>query len=136
VELGFEVTGVDVSPTGISEAQSREPRARFVVSAIESLHLGRSFDVVVVVDVLLHVVKRKAWVLSLTSLARHVRPGGLLLIVDTMQRVERDKPIHCNWRPFGEFTETMAALGLTPIDHIQFDLEQEGSTKDLVIFQR
>jgi len=136
VDLGFDVTGADVSPTGIAEARSREGRAKFFVSAIEALELGRSFDVVVIVDVLLHVVKRDAWVKSLASLARHVRPGGLLVILDSMRRAEHDKPVHCNWRTLDEFTETAAAFGLTRIDHVQFELTHEGSTKDIAVFRR
>lgn len=136
VDLGFDVTGADVSRTGIAEARSREVRARFVVSAIETLELARTFDVVAIVDVLLHVVEREAWVKSLGALSRHVRPGGLLVIVDSMRRVEHDKPVHCTWRTLEDFTETMAAFGLTRIDHVQFDLMHEGSTKDIAVFRR
>lgn len=136
IDLGFDVTGADVSPTGIAEARSREGRARFVVSAIETLELSQTFDVVAIVDVLLHVVQRQAWVKSLEALSRHVRPGGLLVIVDSMQRVENGKPAHCNWRTLDEFIETVAMFGLTRIDHVQFELTHEGSTKDIAVFRR
>ena len=55
VDLGFDVTGVDVSATALERARSREPRAAFVSGSLETLSLRRRFNVVVVVDVVVSV---------------------------------------------------------------------------------
>ncbi len=136
VDLGFSVTGADVSRTGIAEAEAREGRVQFVVSSLERLALSQVFDVVVIVDVLLHVVEQDAWVESLGSLSRHVREGGILVVVDSMQRVDDGKPVHCNWRRLDDISETVLGFGLTLIDHVEFELSHEGSRKDIAIFRR
>ena len=136
VDLGFDVTGVDVSATALERARSREPRATFVPGSLETLSLGRRFDVVVVVDVLLHVVKERAWRSALAALAAHVCPGGMLVILDSMEHPSGDQPEHVNRRSLERFTAALASHGLRRVDHERFTLDREHATKNLVVFRR
>ena len=136
VDLGFDVTGVDVSATALERARSREPRAAFISGSLETLSLRRRFNVVVVVDVLLHVVNEKAWHTALAALARHVCRDGLLVILDSMEHPPGDQPEHVHRRPLELFTSVLATHGLRRVDHQRFTLDHEDATKDLVAFRR
>ncbi len=80
-ESGFKVTGVDLSPGLLGIARGKAPRnaVEFLHGDITALDLGRRFDAVVSVgDVFNHLPSIDVWRQALQSLARHLRPGGLL----------------------------------------------------------
>ena len=76
-KLGYEVTGVDASPSGIAIARHAYPNAEFVEALIDpELSLGQ-FDLVVSSDVIEHMYRP----LDLLEAARaQLKPGGQILL--------------------------------------------------------
>lgn len=87
--LGFEITGCDVSSTGISLAQTQFPRIPFfhydITNQLPAEHIGR-YDAVVSTEVIEHLLLPRALVRSALSA---LRPGGLFVI---------STPFHGYWK--------------------------------------
>jgi SAM-dependent methyltransferase len=75
---GYDVVGVDVSPTYIARAQRAHPQGVYLVAPAEAVPLpDRAFDGVLFLDVLEHVQDEGA---SLAEAARLLKPGGTLVV--------------------------------------------------------
>ena len=136
VKMGFDVVGVDFSAAAIHQARQRAIDARFLVQPLEKLNLGQTFDVVVVIDALLHVVDDAHWVAALESIHRHLSPEGVLFILDWLTEGEAAPPTaHVKPRPLAQYKKCLGGFGLTLIDHERFTLAHEGATKDLLVFR-
>jgi len=73
-----EVVGVDLNCADIAEDKSREfSNITTMAGDIATMDLGRKFDVVYCIGVLHHTESPRA---SFKNLARHVRPGGRLIV--------------------------------------------------------
>lgn len=85
---GAHVTGVDLSPTMIEEARRRTTaaglgeRCRFLTGNVTALDLGASFDAILTVTVLQHVLDADDWRRAIRALRAHLRPGGLLVALE------------------------------------------------------
>jgi len=132
-EAGFAVVGADFSTTAIERARSDGPDAEFFVSPLATLRFGRQFDVVVAIDVLLHVVDDEAWVQTVSALTRHLAEGGVLVVIDWFDDTARDLGKHVRPRSLARYVETLDALGCSVLQHKKFHLDHEKSTKDLLI---
>ena len=135
-EAGFSVVGADFSATAIERAKSDGIDAEFLVSPLASIQLRRRFDVVVVIDVLLHVVDDEVWRQTLSALARHLGDAGLLVIVDWFDDGATDLGAHVRPRSIRQYASALSALDCTILQHDQFRLEHEKATKDLLIVRR
>ncbi len=136
VDLGFGVLGVDFSDTAIRSAQASGIHAQFLVSPLDRLDLNRRFDVITIIDVLLHVVDDATWCATLSALNRHLKPTGVLVILDRFARPGETWSPHCHPRSLAEYTEALADFDLGIVARERFDLAQEGSTKDLIAIVR
>ncbi|MBB5874033.1 SAM-dependent methyltransferase [Allocatelliglobosispora scoriae] len=76
VERGFAVTAVDESAEMLAKVRG----ARTVHSSIEDLHLGERFDVVLLGSFLVHAPSGEQALALLSACARHVAPGGCVLL--------------------------------------------------------
>jgi SAM-dependent methyltransferase len=85
---GAAVTGVDLSPTMIAEAQRRAQasgladRCRFIVQDSSALEIEGSFDLIVCVTVLQHILDVGKMRSALHRMAHHLAPGGRLLLLE------------------------------------------------------
>lgn len=85
---GACVTGVDLSPTMIAEAERRAlasglaDRCRFIVQDAAALEIAGSFDLILCVTMLQHVLDLEAMRSALRRMALHLAPGGRLLILE------------------------------------------------------
>ena len=85
---GARVTGVDLSPTMVAEAERRArasglaSRCRFVVQDAAALDLGESFDLILCVTVLQHILDVGALRSALSLMARHLAAEGRLLVLE------------------------------------------------------
>ena len=85
---GARVTGVDLSPTMISEAQRRADaagvgdRCRFLVQDLASLNAGEQFDLVVGVTVLQHILDNAALRDAVCRMTAHLAPGGRMVLLE------------------------------------------------------
>ncbi len=136
VELGYSVLGVDFSETAIRGAQANGIRAPFIVSPLDRLDLDRRFDVITIIDVLLHVVDYDTWRAILSALDRHLKPSGVLVILDRFSQPGETWVRHCHPRSLAEYTEALAHLDLSIDAQERFDLTFECSTKDLIAIVR
>lgn len=84
-ERGFDVTGLDIAPTMLAQAEVRHralpaevaERLRFVRGDMRSLALGQSYDLIIATFfTLAHVQPSIAWKPSFAGIARHLKPGG------------------------------------------------------------
>jgi 2-polyprenyl-3-methyl-5-hydroxy-6-metoxy-1,4-benzoquinol methylase len=72
------VTGTDLSHEVLERAQRRLPNVRFVAGDFMALDFGTAtFDVITSLEVLSHVADQPAF---MAKLARHLRPGGHLML--------------------------------------------------------
>ena len=117
---GATVTGVDVSPTMIAEARRRTSdsgladRCRFIVQDSSRLELGESFDLVLCVTVLQHMLDVSALRSALEGIAAHLAPEGRLVLLEAApSRVQNQ----CNTtvfraRPRGFYLRLFRECGL------------------------
>jgi ubiquinone/menaquinone biosynthesis C-methylase UbiE len=85
---GAEVMGVDLSPTMIAQARQRAAEegvadhCRFAVADLAQLELGETFDLVLGVTVLQHILDPGAFRAALAAMAGHVAPGGRMVLLE------------------------------------------------------
>ena len=85
---GALVTGVDLSPTMIAEAQRRaqsdgvDRRCRFRVQDLSELALSSQFDIVLAVTVLQHILDPVNLHAAVTAMARHLAPRGRMVVLE------------------------------------------------------
>lgn len=77
----YEVEGVDVDPALLAIARDRLPDVPLQEGDMVELDLGRAFDVVTCLfSSIGYVVTRERLAAACAALARHVTPGGLLVV--------------------------------------------------------
>ncbi len=136
VDAGFSVVGADFCEIAIERAKAEGGAVEFVVSPLSTLDLDRRFDVVVVVDVLLHVVNEEEWRRTLTALTRHLAPGGVFVILDWFEEDADGLGEHVCPRGADRYQRVLHELNFEVVEHTRFDLEHEGATKDLMVVRR
>ena len=100
---GAVVTGMDLSPTMIEQAQRRAEsngvatRCRFLVQDLAQLDAGETFDLVIGVTVLQHILDAEALRAAVQRMAAHLEPGGRMVLLEAAPaRVAR----HCDTTVF------------------------------------
>lgn len=89
------VVGVEISTSAadaLSATYAEDPEVSIALADIadEDLELGERFDVVNAVDVLFHVVDDDRWRRAVGNLARHLAPGGRLVVAEHVGAVSHD----------------------------------------------
>jgi SAM-dependent methyltransferase len=88
-EQGFDVTGVDIAPAMLSQAEAKRgalpaevaARLRFVRGDLRSLALGRRFDAIIVpYYTLAHLQPSVGWKQALGGMAKHLAPDGTVAL--------------------------------------------------------
>ncbi|UBU17704.1 class I SAM-dependent methyltransferase [Nonomuraea gerenzanensis] len=105
IDLGFEVVAVDESP----EMLARVRGARTVVAQVQELRLGERFDTVMLASQLVNTADDAARQALLAACARHVKPGGAVLI-QWMPAEAHDRWHAGMGREDGDVSITMAAV--------------------------
>jgi 2-polyprenyl-3-methyl-5-hydroxy-6-metoxy-1,4-benzoquinol methylase len=100
---GAQVTGMDLSPTMIGEADRRAHangvanRCRFLVQDLAQLDAGETFDLVIGVTVLQHILDSAALRAAVQRMSDHLAPGGRMVLLEAApQRVAK----HCDTTVF------------------------------------
>ena len=85
---GALVTGMDLSPTMINEATRRAAikdvagRCRFLVQDLAALDAGETFDLVLGVTVLQHILDPRPLRSAVRRMAEHLAPGGRMVLLE------------------------------------------------------
>lgn len=77
----FTVTGVDLSKGMLNKARTRHPEIEYIEDDIRTVWLNRLFDAVVIPDCIDYMASEKDLNLAVSNASRHLKPGGVLLIV-------------------------------------------------------
>jgi len=117
---GARVTGVDLSPTMISEARRRAlaegvaGRCRFLVQDSTALDVGETFDLVLSVTVLQHILDPQALRAALQRIVRHLAPGGRLVLLEAApaRRAEHCDSAVFRARPRAAYLQLFRECGL------------------------
>ena len=77
----FEVTGIDLDPTMLAEAHRRLPGVDLIEADMRTFDLGRQFDAVVCLfSSVGYLPDRGALEEAIANMARHLSPGGVLIV--------------------------------------------------------
>jgi SAM-dependent methyltransferase len=85
---GATVTGIDLSPTMVAQAQQRAQaegvagRCRFQVQDLANLDVGERFDLVLGVTVLQHILDPGALRAAVGGMTAHLAPGGRMILLE------------------------------------------------------
>jgi 2-polyprenyl-3-methyl-5-hydroxy-6-metoxy-1,4-benzoquinol methylase len=136
---GYDVAGVDFSPTAIEAARRRlGDGVPLAVGSLDAYRGGQPFAIVVCIDVLFHVVDDGLWQATVANLAANVAPDGVLIVQDHL--VEAPEPVpdlamqHTRWRSAAMYLDVLTGWDL--IAHHHYMLPREGQTKDLLVLRR
>jgi SAM-dependent methyltransferase len=75
----FEVTGLDLSPTMLAQAQALNPDCAFVQGDMRTCRLGRTFDAVLMDDAISHMNCRADFIAAFRTAYDHLESGGVLI---------------------------------------------------------
>ena len=91
---GACVTGIDLSPTMIAEARRRagarplRGHCRFLVQDLASLDAGDTYELVLSVTVLQHLMQPELLRTALQRMRQHLRDGGVLVLLEAAPHLE------------------------------------------------
>ena len=95
---GYSVTGTDLSASGVDFAQERIPEGTFYRTEFPPNTIAGTFDVLLAVHLIEHVIDPRAFVLRCASF---LKPGGLFIILTPnvssigMRLFSRHYPVYC-----------------------------------------
>jgi len=117
---GAQVTGVDISETMVAEAARRaaarglSQRCQFVAQDLAELAVAGSYDLIVGVTVLQHILGEHRLLAAMAGLSDRLAPGGRIVLLEaapTRRAGHCDSPIF-RARDVGEYLALFDACGL------------------------
>ena len=75
----FRVTGVDLSPVMLAQAQGLNPDCTFVQGDMRTFRLGTTFDAVLMDDAISYMACRADFAAAIRNAHAHLNPGGVLI---------------------------------------------------------
>lgn len=105
---GVEIIGVDLDPDLLARAKRRAPELDWRLANLATVDLGHQFDLVVVAGNVIGFVDAPERSLAVQSCARHVAPGGWLVMGNQLK---------ATWPTIEEFDEWCSGEGLVPVEH-------------------
>lgn len=79
----YDITAVDLSPQMLALCKTLNPEVPTVVGDMRDLRLNKTFDVVLICDAIDYMLSEDDAVAALTTAAKHLRPGGVVLAAPT-----------------------------------------------------
>jgi 2-polyprenyl-3-methyl-5-hydroxy-6-metoxy-1,4-benzoquinol methylase len=112
--FGATIWGVDASETALIEAKHRAPGGTFRATSLTEFRFQQRFDAIFCLDVLYHVIDDMNWKKVLTRFREHLKPGGLLVIIDQHKAESTQPAAHVHFR-----TEQMYDGCLLDLDRLK-----------------
>ena len=115
LSAGYDVDGCDISPLAVERLQQSFPGASFFELALGASPAPRpdaSYDVVTILDVTYHIVDDDLWERGLADLARLLRPGGHLIVLDRLGHDDDDVATHVRFRSLARWCDAATQVGL------------------------
>lgn len=137
-QFGFDVCGVDFSATAVERARERFPAVRFEVADLTKLNLGRRFDAIICLNVLVAVADARRWRAALGGLSEHLADAGEIVILEKLRDGEYAAVAapHVAFRSLADYREAFTESGLTLQHHQRMHFEVEDVWKDIVVAGR
>lgn len=110
---GYQVTGVDASPTAIQVAREKRPGPQYLLNTLSEPIVMTLFDCAVSVDVLFHITDDAEWALSLRNIASHLSYCGRLIFTDRNNGSREQLGDYILHRPRSDYDELLTPLGFT-----------------------
>lgn len=101
-----DVVGIDLDPTMLEQARSKAPQLSWIEGSIETMGLGREFDVVVAAGNVMIFVQPGTEPAIVANFSRHLAPEGVLIAGFELGRSYG----------LGHYDRDCAAAGLTLIE--------------------
>lgn len=86
----FRVTGVDISPGMLEVARELNPEVTYHLGDMRFVQLDSTFDAVAIPDAIGYMTSREDLHKALSNACRHLKPGGVLLLVVHTKEEFRD----------------------------------------------
>ena len=132
VRGGYDVTGVDGSPSLVALCRDRFPGQRWICGDMRELDLGRRFDGVIAWHSLFHLEPEQQRRMF-PRLAAHLAVGGVLMFTSgpagsvTIGSWQGEPLYHASLGP-DEYRALLAGHGLVVVDHVVEDPACGGAT--------
>jgi SAM-dependent methyltransferase len=132
IERGFEVTGVDASPTMIALSRARFPDREWIVHDMRTLSLGRTYDGLIAWDSFFHLAP-EAQRRMFPVFRAHAAPAAALLFTSGPSAGESigrygGEPLYHASLDAAEYRDLLSAAGFTVIRHVPEDPDCGGHT--------
>jgi SAM-dependent methyltransferase len=122
---GVDIIGVDLDPDLLARAKRRAPELDWRLANLATVDFGRQFDLVVVAGNVIGFVDAPDRSLAVQNCARHVAPGGWLVMGNQLK---------ATWPTMKEFDEWCSHEGLVPAGHkAGWEGEMLGEDPDYVV---
>ncbi len=108
--LGYDVTGVDVDPTMLAEAEHDAPDLTWLRGDLSTFDLGRTFDLVLLAGNIVPLLEPGTLGPTAARLAAHVADGGALVCGFGLD--EQNLPPGCPVAPMADVEAAFTAAGL------------------------
>ena len=141
VELGFEVTGIDFSPTAIEQArEAGGAAATFVVAGIDAYSPDEPFDVIVSNSVLMMITDDAVFHRGVTNLAALLAPGGHLVFEEFLlprgERTPTESRGVLRRRALEDYLDVIAPTAAELVEEVPFVTPHGGQSKQILVFGR
>lgn len=129
---GRKVTGADASPGLIDLCRKRFPDQDWIVADMRGLDLSRTFDGLIAWHSSFHLTRDDQRALF-PVLARHLKPGGVLMFTSGYEDGERigewrGEPLYHASLSTAEYRERLEAAGFVVLRHVVGDYDAGGIT--------
>lgn len=76
----FVVTGLDLSPDMLAQAQNLNPECAFIQGDMRDFRMGRTFDAILMDDAISCMNRREDFEAAFRTAYTHLNPGGVLIV--------------------------------------------------------
>ncbi len=113
--MGASVDGFDIAAPAVERLRAQSEGGDFFQLALGEEPIPRpdaSYDLVTALDVAYHVVDDQRWENAVAEMARVLRPGGRLMVTDSLGPVDRRASAHVRFRSAQRWRDAASDAGL------------------------